>query len=120
MAWCLVKHRDNFTFTFTFKKAIYKVTYSVTEGKAVLHRAYLFRWNYIPGVLHEGMRSLLTAIRSYTNIVTFQQGDYCQDCHWYMGNGETIQGHKLQLLDKDTGVVVKQVINLATFVTFQS
>jgi len=66
------------------------------------------------------MRSFVTAIRSYTNTVIFQQAGCFRDCHWYMGNGETIWGHKLQLLDKDRGVAVKQVTNLATFVTVQS
>jgi hypothetical protein len=36
MAWCLVKHRDNFTFTFTLQMSIEKEVYKSIEFTILL------------------------------------------------------------------------------------
>jgi hypothetical protein len=36
MAWCLVKHRDNFTFTFTHFESLYSVLPTACEHQPVL------------------------------------------------------------------------------------
>jgi len=57
MAWCLVKHRDNFTFTFTCRS---KVTYILHECGVEIYRFYFRRFPNLLYVKWYIMKILMT------------------------------------------------------------